>query len=700
MAAAENHYDYDRVGYNIFHGRHYEMKEDCILKIGRWFSHDGIANLPAMRAFFLKSSLFQERLFVILHLTAGSPSRGAEMTRWRWQSTPDGPTCVRFDSVKRLIFMFFQSTKTSRAAQRDKFLVKYLGEDLSRLFVAFSFVRRLEILFSICLEQPAIIQERLQSYIFVIHGLPLCPLDYSQILRKYGIRFNLPSMGLREWRQVMIAFGKHHLQQFSEISSIKDHIERYQAHQAGHSVLTHRNMYGQMKGAVCEADMQSFLVASIAVLWLLKLPVPKIGTALVPAFGVCILSRNDHDVVTQETTSSDDHMKAAGIERTRNCLPHIEDVFYRLASTRLKTTFGVFKFKSRLQQHAIAASIKGEELLYVAPCGSGKSNLIWLGFKKQMCTVCIVPYRILRSQMTLTAESYGLKTINYCEKSKHTFNALNPPDLMIISYEQIPIISTMLYELGPRLQRIVLDEIQICFSEEFRSIVTQYKRWRSWLAFGAPITYLSGSFPTAWELDFQAAFGSPLAHVPIVRESVVRENVCLEFVMNDSWMDMYHITAFLSKELLKLKVAKTMIFVMHRRQCDTVRQMLQSPSSPHNQRQIFTYWSGHTDEDQVVLMGQFEAFKRSEQGIIVCTHAGAIGADVAGVSLVFHIEGAHSLVSYFQATGRCGRDGSAGKAIFMSNTRLIQKSTTDENILQLATTKDCKRLVQFENVVF
>ena len=258
MAAAENHYDYDRVGYNIFHGRHYEMKEDCILKIGRWFSHDGIANLPAMRAFFLKSSLFQERLFVILHLTAGSPSRGAEMTRWRWQSTPDGPTCVRFDSVKRLIFMFFQSTKTSRAAQRDKFLVKYLGEDLSRLFVAFSFVRRLEILFSICLEQPAIIQERLQSYIFVIHGLPLCPLDYSQILRKYGIRFNLPSMGLREWRQVMIAFGKHHLQQFSEISSIKDHIERYQAHQAGHSVLTHRNMYGQMKGAVCEADMQSF----------------------------------------------------------------------------------------------------------------------------------------------------------------------------------------------------------------------------------------------------------------------------------------------------------------------------------------------------------------------------------------------------------------------------------------------------------
>jgi len=307
--------------------------------------------------------------------------------------------------------------------------------------------------------------------------------------------------------------------------------------------------------------------------------------------------------------------------------------------------------------------------------------------------VCIVPYRILRTQMTAIAVSSGLKTLNYCEQTKHSFNALNPPDLIVISYEQITSISTMLYELGSRLQRIILDEIQICFSEEFRLIVGQYKRWRSWLCFNAPIIYLSGSFPPAWEEHFQAAFGSPSAHVPIVRESVVRENVQLEFLMNDSWSDMYHIVASLSSELQKSKVAKTMIFVMHRRQCNTVKDFLMSPSSPHSNRQIYTYWSGQTDEDQVELIGQFEAFKRSDAGIIICTHAGAIGADVSGVSLLFHLEGAHSLVSYFQATGRCGRDGSPGKAIFMSNARLIKKSSTDANILELATTKECKRLV-------
>ncbi len=34
------------------------------------------------------------------------------------------------------------------------------------------------------------------------------------------------------------------------------------AHQAGHSVKTHWNMYAHVKGAVCQADIQRFMVAS------------------------------------------------------------------------------------------------------------------------------------------------------------------------------------------------------------------------------------------------------------------------------------------------------------------------------------------------------------------------------------------------------------------------------------------------------
>ena len=399
------------------------------------------------------------------------------------------------------------------------------------------------------------------------------------------------------------------------------------------------------------------MVASFAFLWLFKLSVPKVGKTIVPAFGN--LMNAERLLVTVPVLKEAEPVELVCSGRKTQDLPYIEDSFYSLAFSRLTERYGLPKFKSRLQHHAIAAPIKGEELLFIAPCGSGKSNLIWMGFKPQMCTVCVVPYIILRNQMAVTAESLGFRTLNFCERTKHLFNALNPPDLIVISYEQITTCSTMLYELGARLQRIILDEIQICFSEEFRSIVGQYKRWRSWLSFNAPIIYLSGSFPPAWEEHFQAAFGAPSAHVPIVRESVVRENVQLEFILNDSWSDLFYIMGALSAEIQKSKLTKTMVFVMHRRQCNIVKGYLMSPSSMHSGRQIYTYWSGQTDEDQVELSKQFEAFKQSAAGIIICTHA---GGDVSGVSEVYHLEGAHSLVSYFQATGRCSRDGSPGKA--------------------------------------
>ena len=345
-AAAENHQVYSQLGYNIFHGSHFALKDSCLIKIGRWFTADGVPNLHAMRDFFVSSASLQTKLFGLLHLTAGSPSRGAEMTRWRWQTTPDGPACIRFDAVKHLIYMFFQSTKTSRASQSDKHLVKYMGEELTRLFVAFAFVRRLEILFSICLGEAPLFQDRLQSHIFVIEGRPLSPQDYSQILRKTCTRFQIPSMGLREFRQVMIAFGKYHLQQFSEISAIKDHIERFMAHQSGHSVSTHRNTYGQLKGAVCEADMQSFMVASFAYLWLLRLPVPKIGAKLVPAFGMGILDKCSEMRLTvemQEKLRGNDALVDKTIQK--HFLPPVEDCFYKEAKSRLVELYGAVKFK-------------------------------------------------------------------------------------------------------------------------------------------------------------------------------------------------------------------------------------------------------------------------------------------------------------------------------------------------------------------
>jgi hypothetical protein len=44
--------------------------------------------------------------------------------------------------------------------------------------------------------------------------------------------------------------------------------------------------------------MQSFMVSSFAYLWLLRLPVPKVGSQLVPSFGTSMnSSRNNEELV-------------------------------------------------------------------------------------------------------------------------------------------------------------------------------------------------------------------------------------------------------------------------------------------------------------------------------------------------------------------------------------------------------------------
>jgi superfamily II DNA helicase RecQ len=85
----------------------------------------------------------------------------------------------------------------------------------------------------------------------------------------------------------------------------------------------------------------------------------------------------------------------------------------------------------------------------------------------------------------------------------------------------------------------------------------------------------------------------------------------------------------------------------------------------------------------------FQSF--SPDGVLICTHTGAFGADIEGVSLVFHLEGAHSPISFCQTTGRCGRDGSPEVAIFKSNTKLLNKCAADEQVMQLELSQQCKR---------
>jgi superfamily II DNA helicase RecQ len=142
-------------------------------------------------------------------------------------------------------------------------------------------------------------------------------------------------------------------------------------------------------------------------------------------------------------------------------------------------------FRSCLQADVVVRSLKRMEFLYIAPCGLGKSLIVWLPMLcEQQSTVLFLPYALLRRNVHFQAETLGIESV-LLELAK-SVNYDKPPKLLVCAIEQISLITPILMQLARRnmLARIVIDEIQCVFTEEFRSVMKDYRTWRAQLAFG------------------------------------------------------------------------------------------------------------------------------------------------------------------------------------------------------------------------
>jgi superfamily II DNA helicase RecQ len=125
------------------------------------------------------------------------------------------------------------------------------------------------------------------------------------------------------------------------------------------------------------------------------------------------------------------------------------------------------------------------EFLYIAPCGLGKSLIFWLPLlSEKQTTVLFLPYVLLRRNVHFYAETLGIESV-LLELAK-SINIAKPPKLLVCAIEQLSSIPPILMQLARTnmLARIVIDELQCIFTEEFRSVMKDYQTWRAQLAFG------------------------------------------------------------------------------------------------------------------------------------------------------------------------------------------------------------------------
>jgi hypothetical protein len=283
----------------------------------------------------------------------------------------------------------------------------------------------------------------------------------------------------------LIAFSRAWLAEFSRQSTVFEFVERHVAAQAAHAVSTHRNKYG---GSRQIEDETGFFIASCAHMWLVGANVPAIGTKVLPAIAKLSKAAGiDVDIQRSQTTLRQ-------VSLSSGCEPKAYEDYFFIAR-ELLVEFKMYptaQFRTQLQATAVVRSLQRQEFLYIAPCGVGKSLCFWLPMFREKCTTVIfLPYALLRRNVHLQAESMGLSSVLFDKTVSVNFEA--PPRLLICAVEQIRTTSHVLTQLARRnlLARIILDEIQCVFTEEFRSVMGDFRVWRAQLAFGTLTTVLA-----------------------------------------------------------------------------------------------------------------------------------------------------------------------------------------------------------------
>ena len=687
-------------GYSLF--TQVVKSEDIKMEIKRRCFHE---DLIAMQIYMRSAEEAQKVLCYLYMLTTGSPTRGVEMSNWLAANTTNCQRNMFYDVSKQLLYIKYSLTKTTRARQRDKMYFKFLSPELTMISLYyFGFIRPVERFGARLLQMPSVSTSAFDAALFVFDGRASTSGDYSILSRKFCVQHGIPPLGLRDLRQAIIGFSRAWLGEFSRFGAVRQHLEQFVAWQAAHSVSTHKSRYG---GDHPIEDIESFFVSSVSLMWLLNVDLPKIGTECLPEFvrsAACPGSSPASMAVTVTAPRASVSDIKTRVTSDQNDAFHIIALdLLRQAKLNQKATF-----RTNLQSAAVVASLQREEMLYIGPCGVGKSNIFMLPlFIEQTTTALFVPYALVRRHVHLAAETFGIPSM-LLEMSK-PINYSQPPRLLVCAVEQIRSISGILFELSKRklLTRIVIDEIQCLFTEEFRSVMGEQQYWRAQLAVGVPILFLSGSFRKIWEAPFQECMGPG---IPIFREQTVLPNTTsysiqlmpvhakfYEFIMA-CYAD---IEAMIDSQTNAKPPFKCMIFVPFVRQLQQVIITMTErfKSNPaYTTAELVSYSSQDPPETQ---MANYQRWIRGSgaASVFVCTHAGAVGIDPPPNIKVYHLEAVWSIVSYFQAVGRSGRGSCDGHSLFITSRAALTsflernpvKKEDAEDIFDFSTTTSCKR---------
>lgn len=352
----------------------------------------------------------------------------------------------------------------------------------------------------------------------------------------------------------------------------------------------------------------------------------------------------------EENLTFDENLETSPPNSAKN-FPHLQAEALQI----LKTIFGYQQFRAG-QGEIIQATLEGCDSLVVMATGNGKSlcyQIPALYFKG--LTLVVSPLISLMQDQVDQLRSNGINAdfINSSQSSEEQqqvqTRALNGElKLLYVSPEKI--LSTSFFHFISRCEVsfIAIDEAH-CISQwghDFRPEYTQLANLKSSFA-NIPIMALTATADTATRQDI-------LHHLNLVNPytyigSFERPNLSYTIVektngRNQLW------------QLMQSQTGKsTIVYCNSRKKVENLTAFLQSKGLA-----VGAYHAGMESSERERVQ---QAFQQDNLQIIVATIAFGMGINKPNVRLVVHFDLPRSVESYYQETGRAGRDGLPSKCV-------------------------------------
>lgn len=337
-------------------------------------------------------------------------------------------------------------------------------------------------------------------------------------------------------------------------------------------------------------------------------------------------------------------------------------------TSALKKYFGFSTFKGR-QEEIISTLLSGNDVFVLMPTGGGKSLCYQLPALLSEGTAIVVSplIALMKNQVDaingISAEEGVGHVLNSSlnkTQTKQVFDDIKSgkTKLLYVAPESLVKEEYLNFLKEIKISFVAIDEAH-CISEWGHDFRPEYRNLKLIIDKIAkvPVIALTATATPKVQDDIQKTLG--MNNALVFKDSFNRPNLYYEI------RPKVNVDREIVKFINQHKGKSGIVYCLSRRKVEEFSQLLQV-----NGINALPY---HAGLDQKTRVANQDKFLMEEADVIVATIAFGMGIDKPDVRFVIHYDIPKSLESYYQETGRAGRDGGEGHCIAFYDPKDIEK---------------------------